>query len=207
MQVLIINGSPHKDGSTFRALSEAAEALHKNGLDTLFVHIGTNPIQDCVACHKCAQTGYCSLSGDMVNDCIDLLKKADGVIVGSPVYFAGPSGSLCSLLDRMFFRRDRLFAFKPSASVVVCRRGGASAAFDRLNKYFTKANMPVVSSQYWNMAHGQNSAEQVSRDAEGLQTMRTLGNNMAWLIKCINVAKATVPYPELEKTTPTNFIR
>ena len=132
------------------------------------------------------------------------LAQADGLIVGSPVYFAGPNGSLCALLDRLFVSCTDRLAYKPAAAVVVCRRGGASAAFDRLNKYFTISNMPVVSSQYWNMVHG-NTPDEVRRDLEGLQIMRTLGRNMAWLLHCI--AKAQIPPPEREPQIQTNFIR
>ena len=134
------------------------------------------------------------------------MKQADGFIVGSPVYYAAPNGGLCAFLDRLFFMKSAPYAYKPAAAVVSCRRGGASAAFDRLNKYFTISCMPVVSSQYWNSVHG-NTPEEVRQDAEGLQIMRTLADNMAWLLKCIDVAKGSVPYPVREPWTPTNFIR
>jgi multimeric flavodoxin WrbA len=206
MNILLINGSPHINGCTFTALAEAANQIESHGIGTHFLHIGTKPIQGCTACGGCSETGYCVFKNDRVNECIDLIKKADGLIVGSPVFYGAPNGALCSFMDRMFFASSQAFAFKPAAAVVSCRRGGASAAFDRLNKYFTLASMPVVSSQYWNSVHG-NNPDEVRQDQEGLQTMRTLGNNMAWLVKCIEAAQATVPYPQREEWTPTNFIR
>lgn len=207
MNVLLINGSPHKSGCTYTALTEAARQLELSGIETSMIHIGNKPIHGCTACDSCAETGYCVFKNDQVNECIDLIKKADGLIVGSPVYYAAPNGALCSFLDRVFFAANSdTFAFKPAAAIVSCRRGGASTAFDRLNKYFTISSMPVVSSQYWNAVHG-NSPEEVRQDLEGMQIMRTLGKNMAWLLKCIEVAKETVPYPQTEEWTPTNFIR
>ncbi len=204
--VLMINGSPHADGCTFTALSEVAGQLEKAGIATRIHHIGARPIQGCVACRKCAETGTCVFKDDTVNTCVDLLRGADGLVVGSPVYYAAPNGALCAFLDRLFFLKAAGYAHKPAAAIVNCRRGGASAAFDRLNKYFTISSMPVVSSQYWNATHG-TTPDEVRRDAEGLQVMRTLGRNMAWLVRCIEVAKGTVPYPEREPPLRTNFIR
>jgi multimeric flavodoxin WrbA len=206
MNVLLINGSPHKNGCTYTALCEVAGQLNKQGIETNIFQIGNKPIQGCIACYGCKESGYCVFKDDRVNECIDLARKADGIVIGSPVYYAAPNGSLCAFLDRMFFLKNEGYAYKPSAAIVSCRRGGASAAFDRLNKYFTISSMPVVSSQYWNSVHG-NSPEEVRQDLEGLQIMRTLGNNMAWLLKCIEAAKGKVPYPEKEGWTPTNFIR
>lgn len=206
MNVLLINGSPHQNGCTYTALCEVAGQLNKQGIETNIFHIGNKPIRGCIACRKCAESGYCVFKDDPVNECIDLAKKADGIVIGSPVYYAAPSGSFCAFLERMFFMKNAAYAYKPSAAIVSCRRGGASAAFDRLNKYFTISSMPIVSSQYWNAVHG-NTPEEVRQDLEGLQIMRTLGNNMAWLLKCIEAAKNTVPYPEQEEWTPTNFIR
>ena len=207
MKVLLINGSPHAGGCTYTALSEVAGVLAQEGIETEFVHIGSGDIHGCTACHACSKTGYCIFKDDAVNDCIDKLSEADGLIVGSPVYYAGPNGALLAFLDRLFFAgKSGKYAFKPAAAVVSCRRGGASAAFDRLNKYFTISSMPVVSSQYWNAVHGNTPAE-VRLDLEGLQIMRTLGRNIAWLLKCIDTAKATVPYPERELRVGTNFIR
>jgi multimeric flavodoxin WrbA len=206
MQVLMINGSPHEKGCTYTALSEVAGELEKQGIETSIFHIGDKPIRDCIGCGGCAESGYCVSNDDPVNACIDLAGKADGIVIGSPVYYAGPDGSLCAFLDRMFFWKGSRYAYKPAAAVVNCRRGGASAAFDRLNKYFTISNMPIVSSQYWNATHGR-TPEEVKQDLEGMQIMRTLGRNMAWLLKCIEAARGTVPYPERETPLMTNFIR
>jgi multimeric flavodoxin WrbA len=206
MNVLMINGSPHEKGCVYTALSEVAGQLNKQGIETNIFHIGTKPIHGCVACFACIETGYCVFKDDPVNECIDLAKKADGIVIGSPVFYAAPNGALCSFLDRFFFMKAAKYAYKPAAAIVNCRRGGASAAFDRLNKYFTISNMLVVSSQYWNATHGM-TPEEVKQDLEGMQVMRTLGNNMAWLLKCLDVAKDTVPYPEKEPRQSTNFIR
>lgn len=207
MNVLLINGSPHKKGCTHTALSEIAGVLENLGIQTRIFHIGAKAIQGCVACGKCEETGYCIYSNDPVNECIDLIKAADGVIIGSPVYYSSPNGALLAMLDRVFYAGSDAFAYKPGAAIVSCRRGGSTASFDVLNKYFTISNMPVVSSQYWNHVHG-NTPEEVKQDLEGLQIMRTLGRNMAWLLKCIEAARATVPFPEKEATGyRTNFIR
>ena len=189
MNVLLINGSPHPKGCTYTALNMVVAQLEKNGLSTQMLHVGNKAVHGCMACGKCAETGQCVFTDDPVNEAIGLLLEADALVVGSPVYYAGPNGALCAFLDRVFFMRNELYAFKPAAAVVSCRRGGASASFDRLNKYFTIARMPVVSSQYWNSVHG-NTPEEVLQDKEGLQTMRTLGDNMAWLVKCIAAGKA-----------------
>ena len=154
MNVLLINGSPHKKGCTYTALSEVAGQLEKNGIGSNIVHIGSKPIRGCIACGACRETGLCVFDDDPVNECSGLLKAADGLIVGSPVYYAAPNGALCAFLDRLFYMKSGAYAYKPAAAVVSCRRGGASAAFDRLNKYFTISCMPIVSSQYWNSVHG-----------------------------------------------------
>ncbi|MDR0811941.1 MAG: flavodoxin family protein [Paludibacter sp.] len=207
MKVLLINGSPHKDGCTFTALSEIVGELEKQGIETQIFQIGKQPIRGCVACGQCEDTGYCSYKSDIVNECIGLMRAADGIIVGSPVYYASPNGALLALLDRAFFASGDAFAYKPAAAIVSCRRGGSATAFDVLNKYFTISNMPVVSSQYWNHVHGQ-TPEDVRQDLEGLQVMRVLGRNMAWLLKCIEAAKGKVPYPEKEPERMwTNFVR
>ena len=205
MHVLLINGSPHKEGCTFTALSEVAGALEKNGIETTLFHIGTHPVAGCIACGKCkgVDTG-CVLAGEPYSTCFELVRKADALVVGSPVYFAGPTGTLCTLLDRLFFSAKSFLKGKPAAAVVSCRRGGASATFDRLNKYFTVSQMPVVSSQYWNSVHG-NTPDEVRQDLEGLQTMRVLGNNMAWLLK--SMAASQEPRPAQEPWQRTNFIR
>lgn len=207
MKVLMINGSPHANGSTNAALEQCAAQLVKAEINVQKIHIGQQAIRGCIACMKCAKTGYCIFNDDPVNETIDLLKTADGFIVGSPVYYAGPNATLCAFLDRLFFLKSAPYAFKPAACVVSCRRGGATAAFDRLNKYFTIARMPVVSSQYWNGVHGSN-AEEEKQDIEGNQIMRTLGDNMAWLLKCIEAGKKQgINPPCPEQWIPTNFIR
>jgi multimeric flavodoxin WrbA len=206
MQVLMINGSPRKKGCTFTALSEAAGQLEKAGISTELIQLGTDPVQGCTACLKCAKTGYCAYDANDVNRCIDLLEAADGLLVGSPVYFGGPTGALCAFLDRVFYRKAHKFAFKAAAAVASCRRGGSVTAFDRLNKYFTYSQMYVVGSQYWNCVYG-STPEEVRQDLEGMQTMRTLGNNMAWLLGCLAAAKSSVPRPEQEERIRTNFIR
>lgn len=207
MNVLLLNGSPHPKGCTYTALRTVADQLEKNGLDTHILQMGSKAVHGCIACRKCADSGCCVFADDPVNEAIDLLRAADALVVGSPVYYAGPNGSICAFLDRLFYMKAAPYAFKPAAAVVSCRRGGASASFDRLNKYFTIARMPVVASQYWNSVHG-NTPEEVLQDKEGLQTMRTLANNMAWLLKCIAAGKAAgVAYPTPEPPEHTNFIR
>ncbi len=204
MKVLLINGSPRSKGNTYIALCEVAKALEGNGIDTEIVSIGTKAIQGCIACNCCSELGHCVFNDALYNSIRTKLETADGIVIGSPVYYAGPNGSLCALLDRLFYSASELLRYKPAASVAVCRRGGASATFDRLNKYFTINNMPVVSSQYWNSVHGCLPGE-ASQDAEGLQTMRTLGNNMAWILKSLK--NNLIPHPEKEKSIMTNFIR
>ena len=207
MKVLMLNGSPHPKGCTFTGLSTVAAQLEKNGVESQLIQIGAKAIRGCIACGKCKETGYCVFKDDPVNEVIDLMRAADGVVVGSPVYYAGPNATLCALLDRVFFMKSAPYAFKPAAAIVSCRRGGASSSFDRLNKYFTIARMPVVSSQYWNSVHG-NNAEEVVQDKEGMQIMRTLGDNMAWMIKCIAAGKAAgINPPTPEPWDATNFIR
>lgn len=206
MKVLLINGSPHKDGCTFTALNEVAKTLKKNGIETEILYLGVKPIAGCIACGKCSQLGKCFID-DKVNEILARCNEFDGVVIGSSVYYAGPSGQIRAFLDRLFYAGGRRFAGKPGAAVVSCRRGGATAAFDQLNKYFTISSMPIVSSQYWNQVHGA-YAEQVLQDEEGLQTMRTLGNNMAWLLKCIQLGKENgITLPEREPPVWTNFVR
>lgn len=203
----MLNGSPHPKGCTYTALHEVAAMLNAQNIETEIVQLGNKPVHGCTVCGKCATTGNCIFTDDPTNEYSAKLRDADGFIVGSPVFYASPNGALCAMLDRMFFMKSSEYALKPAAAVVSCRRGGATAAFDNLNKYFTIASMPVVSSQYWNMVHG-NTPEEVRKDAEGLQTMRTLGRNMAWLLKCIEAGnKAGVPLPEQEDWIATNFIR
>ena len=204
MKVLLINGSPHKNGCTYTALSEVAKALNNNDIESEIFHIGMKAMQGCIACGKCYKTGKCAFNDEVYNNLFEKIKEADGIVVGSPVYYAGPNGSLCALLDRLFYSASYLLTNKPAAAVASCRRGGASATFDRLNKYFTINQMPVVSSQYWNSIHG-NTAEEAKQDLEGLQVMRTLGNNMAWLIKTMKNSKEELP--QREERVATNFIR
>ena len=202
MKVVLINGSPHRKGNTFIALSEVAGALEKEGVQTEIIQLGIKAVQGCSACNKCEELGHCVFQDALYNQVREALQEADGSVVGAPVYYAGPNGALCALLDRVFYSCSELLAYKAGASVAVCRRGGASATFDRLNKYFTILNMPVVSSQYWNSVHGMRPGE-ATEDAEGLQTMRMLGRNMAWLLK--GVKREERPEPELR--VMTNFIR
>ena len=206
MKVLLINGSPHKEGCTFTALSEISDTLKKNGIESEIFHVGTKPIASCIACGKCRETGKCVFDTDGVNEIGARLDEFDAIVLGSPVYYAGPSGQLCSFCDRLFFSNSKKMAGKLAAAVVSCRRGGATASFDRLNKYFTITNMQIVGSQYWNMVHGF-TPEDVRKDIEGLQTMRTLAQNMAWLLKCIELGKKHgINKPEYEPITFTNFI-
>lgn len=205
MKVLLINGSPHQHGCTFTALSEVEGALHKHGIETEIFWIGRESIPGCIACMKCEEGNGCVLGGG-VNDIAARLDTIDALVVGTPVYYAAPSGQLCAFLDRLFFSNSGRFAGKLGAAIASSRRAGSVTSFDRLNKYFTISNMPVVSSQYWNEVHG-HTPEEVRRDLEGMQTMRTLGENMAWLLKCIEAGrKAGVPAPQYEPWTATNFI-
>lgn len=206
MKVILVNGSPKPAGCTYTALQEVAGALEKNGIETEIFQIGTKPIAGCLGCGVCINTGQCFMD-DVVNEFVEKAKGADGFVFGSPVHYAAASGAMTSFLDRAFYGKSAVFTGKPGAAIVSCRRGGASAAFDQLNKYFTISNMPVVSSQYWNQVHG-NTPEEVRQDEEGMQTMRTLGNNMAWLLKCIEAGKkAGITFPEREPAIKTNFIR
>ena len=206
MKILVVNGSPHANGCTYTALCEVAAALEAEGVETELFQVGTKPVSGCLGCGACVKTGKCVID-DVVNEFVEKAKEADGFVFGSPVHYAGASGAITSFMDRAFYGKASIYADKPAAAIVSCRRGGATAAFEQLNKYFTISNMPIVSSQYWNMVHG-NTPEQVRQDLEGMQTMRTLGKNMAWLLKCIEVGKAAgVPMPEREAKVATNFIR
>lgn len=203
LKVLLVNGSPHRNGNTFIALSEVAKTLEEEGIASEIVSIGNHPVQGCIGCYKCKGKGICVFHDELYLTLREKLAEADGIIIGSPVYFGGPSGSLCALLDRLFYSSGQLAEYKPAVSVVVCRRGGATATFDRLNKYFTILNMPVVPSQYWNSVHGRNSGEAL-QDAEGLQTMRTLAHNMAWMLRSLHDNE--IPSGK-EELIHTNFIR
>lgn len=206
-KVLLINGSPRQGGCTYTALSEVAKSLEKNGIETELLEIGAKPVAGCIACGRCGETGRCVFNDDAVNRISEKLDEYDGIVVGSPVYYSGPSGQICAFLDRLFYSNSGRMAGKVAAAVVSCRRGGASAAFDRLNKYFQISNMVVATSQYWNQVHG-NTPDEVRQDLEGMQTMRTLGENIAWLIKSIEAGRGSgVPAPTYEARLGTNFIR
>lgn len=206
MKVILVNGSPKKNGCTYTALEEVAGALEKNGIETEIFWVGNKPLSGCLGCNACLKTGECFMD-DTVNEFVRKAKEADGFVFGSPVHYAAASGSITSFLDRAFYGKSAAFTGKVGASVVSCRRGGATAAFDQLNKYFTISNMMMVGSQYWNQVHG-NTPDEVRKDEEGLQTMRTLGNNMAWLLKCIEAGKKEgITFPEKEAPLKTNFIR
>lgn len=205
-KVLLINGSPNEYGCTYTALKEIADTLEQNGIVSDLLYLGKKAIPDCLGCGTCMERGRC-VYDDQVNRVLDTLDDYGGIVVGSPVYYAGPSGQLCSFLDRLFYSGEVRMAGKLAASVVSCRRGGASAAFDRLNKYFSISNMHIVGSQYWNQVHG-HTAEEVRQDEEGLQTMRTLAQNMAWLLKNMEAGDAQgIPAPRYEERIDTNFIR
>lgn len=205
MKVLLINGSPRAKGCTYTALAEVAKELEKEGIAAEIFHVGTKPIRGCMACQKC-DDGKCIYNDDTVNIALEKAKEADAFVFGSPVHYAGASGHITSFLDRFFYAGEG-FENKPGAAIVSCRRGGAASAFDQLNKYFSISSMPIVCSQYWNMVHG-TTPEEVKQDLEGMQTMRTLGKNIAWLLKCIRAGRdAGVPLPQQEPRERTNFIR
>ena len=205
-KVLFINGSPNAQGCTYTALREVEKSLNKNGIETEIFQIGRDPVHGCTGCGGCGRNGKCVFD-DGVNRLIERLDEFDGLVIGSPVYYASPNGALLAFLDRLFFAAGKRFAGKPGAAVVSCRRGGATAAFDVLNKYFSISNMPIVTSQYWNPIHG-NTREEALQDAEGLHTMRTLARNMAYQLKMQEAAAAAgVEAPELEAKAWTNFIR
>ena len=206
MKVLLVNGSPHVNGCTFTALNEVAETLKKHDIESEIFQIGTKPIAGCIACRKCREIGHCVFN-DKINEIGARLDEFDAIVLGSPVYFAGPSGQMCAFCDRLFFAYGSKMAGKLGAAVVSCRRGGATATFDRLNKYFGITNMQVVGSQYWNMVHGF-TPDDVRKDKEGLQTMRTLGENMAWLLKCIELGRKNgIEKPQYEPIIFTHFIQ
>lgn len=205
-KVLILNGSPKSEGNTAMALNEVSKSLNAHQIETEIIQVGHLPIRGCMACGKCAELGRCVID-DTVNVVADKLRDADGLVVGTPVYYASPNGTLISLLDRLFYSMPDDLSTKVGASVAVARRGGCSAALEVLNKYFAISNMPIATSQYWNMAHGCMPGE-AKDDLEGMQTMRRLGVNMAFLIKSIAMGKEKMGAPCLdEQRTPTNFIR
>lgn len=207
MKVLLINGSPNEKGCTYTGLSEVAGALEGCGIETEIFHVGRKAVGGCLGCKACLKLGKC-VQNDVVNAALEKLDEADGLVIGSPVHYAAASGMVTSFLDRLFYAGGKAkLQYKPGCVIVSCRRGGASAAFDQLNKYFTISNMPIVSSSYWNMIHG-NTPEEVLQDEEGLQTMRNLGRNMAWLLSSIQAGKEKgICIPEAEAPLRTNFIR
>lgn len=206
MKVLMLNGSAKQNGNTYIALSEVGKQLEKEGISYEIFQLGGNAIRDCIGCGQCSEMG-CVFTDDKVNEFIAKAKEADGFVFGTPVYYAHPSGRILSFLDRVFYSGGQSFMFKPAASVAVARRGGSSASFDVLNKYFGISQMPVAGSTYWNSVHGCTPGE-ASQDAEGLQTMRNLARNMAWMLKCFESGKEKgISLPETEKGSQTNFIR
>ena len=206
MKVLLVNGSPNRKGCTYTALQEVSKTLEENGIDTEIFQLGNKPIGGCIGCGSCRKTGECFMK-DIVNQFVEKAKDADGFVFGSPVYYASASGSITSFLDRVFYSGGRYLAFKPGAVVCSARRAGTTSTLEQLSKYLTISNMPVVSSQYWNMVHGY-TPEDVKNDLEGMQTMRVLGRNMAWIMKCIELGKENnILKPELEERVFTNFIR
>ncbi|MBQ5700546.1 MAG: flavodoxin family protein [Alistipes sp.] len=205
MKVLIINGSPRKGGNTAIAVAEIAKILKQEQIEVIDYQIGVKDIRGCTACNYCRLNGQCVFN-DEVRELASIFEQVDGVVIASPVYFASANGSLISLLDRLFYSTSFDKSMKVGASVAVARRGGCSATFDQLNKYFTICGMPVVSSQYWNSVHG-HTPGQAEQDLEGLQTMRTLARNMAFLIKSIALGKAHFGLPQKEEKIHTNFIK
>ena len=205
MKVLLINGSPKENGNTATALREMEKTFREEGVEVEIVHVGNQPIRGCIACGSCHKTGKCVFD-DVVNEIADKFREADGLVAASPVYYASANATLTAVLDRLFFSAHFDKRMKVGASVAVARRGGCSATFDQLNKYFTISGMPVASSQYWNSVHGGTPGEAV-RDEEGMQTMRTLAKNMAFLMKAIALGKEKYGLPVREKGIATNFVR
>jgi multimeric flavodoxin WrbA len=210
MKVVLVNGSPHPKGCTYAALGIVAEALNNEGIETEVFQVGIKPMAGCIACMKCADDGQCVFK-DKVNEFVEIAKDADGYVFGSPVHYAAASGSMTSFMDRVFFSTlisgKKIFRLKPGAAIASARRSGTTATLDQLNKYMTWGEMPVVSSRYWNMVHG-HTPEEVMQDEEGVQIMRVLGRNMAWLLKCKEAGlKAGIALPEQEARITTNFIR
>lgn len=211
MKVLMLNGSPHRNGCTYTALTEIGETLKKYGIDYEIFQIGNKPIRDCIACNKCDGHG-CIFDENLVKEFQQKSIEADGFVFGTPVYFAHPSGAILSFLDRVFYSVSdsewarKPFEFKPAAAIASARRAGTTASLDVLNKYFTASNMPIVSANYWNMVHGF-TADDVRQDKEGMQTMRNIGHNMAWMLKCLALGRQNGIQPHVEVGEITNFIR
>lgn len=207
MKVLLLNGSTRKNGCTYLALSEVANTLNNEGIETEIVQMGSGPVRECIGCGGCEGKGKCLFHDDVVNLWLEKAKEADGFVFGSPVYYAHPTGQFLSILDRMFYAGGDSFIHKPGAAIVIARRAGATASLDVLNKYMTDMQMPIISSTYWNVVHGP-APEMLKQDLEGLQTMRNLGRNMAWILKCIDLGKYSglIP-PTAETKYRTNFNR
>ena len=209
MKVLLVNGSSNLQGCTYTALSEVAKSLENNGIETEIIQVGKDAIRDCSSCGYCRKNEGCVFKDDIVAEIIEKAKTADGFVFGSPVYYAHPAGRLLAVMDRAFYAGGKYFAFKPAAAVVSARRAGTTASLEAITKHFTINQMPVVSANYWCMVHGaQNSPDDVRKDEEGLQIMRVLGKNMAWLLKCIELGKQSgIEHPQPENKIATNFIR
>lgn len=211
MKVLLVNGSPHKNGCTYTALCEVAKTLNDEGVDTEIFWIQNKPIGGCIACKSCVKTGKCVFD-DVVNECRKKAMDADGFIFGTPVHYAAATGNITAFMDRLFYsdfcgNSGKSFMFKPAATVISARRAGTTAAFDQMNKYYTISQMPIISSRYWNMVHG-TSPDEVKQDIEGMQVMRMLGRNMAYYLKCIEAGKkAGISLPKQETISFTNFIK
>ena len=207
MKVLLFNGSPRANGCTYTALTEIASVLNAQGIETEIIQTGNKPVQDCIGCNGCANKGKCVFNTDGVNDWIEKAKSAVGFVFGTPVYYAHPSGRILSVMDRLFYAGGYAFTHKPAAVIASARRAGTTATLDAIAKHLGISQMPIISSTYWNMVHG-NTPEQVKQDLEGLQTMRNIGANMAWILKCIEAGKqAGITAPQPEHAAPTNFIR
>lgn len=208
MKVLLFNGSPRAKGCTFTALSVIAEVLNSQGIETEIIQTGNGPVRDCIGCSGCRKNGgKCVFSDDDVNEWIEKAKEADGFVFGTPVYYAHPSGRILSVMDRLFYAGGQSFTHKPAAVIASARRAGTTASLDAISKHLGISQMPIISSTYWNMVHG-NSPEEMKQDSEGMQTMTNLGYNMAWILKCIEAGeKAGIDIPQTQKTVKTNFIR
>lgn len=206
MKVLLINGSPHKEGCTYTALDVVAKSLQEEGVETEIFQIGNKPVAGCMGCGACKKLGKCRFD-DVVNECAEIAKQADAIIIGSPVHYASASGMATSFMDRLFYSSGGAYKYKLGAVVASARRAGTTATLDQLTKHFSISNMPLVNSCYWNMVHG-NIPEEVKQDLEGMQIMRTLGKNMAWMLKCVEAGKkAGINHPEPEAKVKTSFIR
>ncbi len=211
MKVILVNGSPNKNGCTYTALCEVEKTLNQSGVETEIFWIGTKAVSGCIACKGCIENRKCVID-DVVNEFAEKAQSADGFVFGSPVHYAGLAGNMASFMDRVFYSsacggNAKIFRYKPVSGIISARRGGATAAYDQFNKYFGITEMPIISTRYWNMVHGSN-AEEVIKDEEGMQCMRMLGRNMAYYLKCIEAGKnAGIELPEREKIVMTNFIR